>query len=368
MIEMAARPVALFSPTLGGGGAEKILINLACGMTSQGDAVDIVLSQATGKNLEQIPTRARLVDLHAHRTASSLHALARYIRERRPRAIICFQDHATVIALWARTLAGVPTPLVGTVHNTWSRLLANGKFKTRVLARCARHAYRKVESVVAVSEGAADDLAATLRLSREKITVIYNPVITPEMFQKSKESVEHPWFAPGCPPVILGIGRLTRQKDFPNLLQAFAQARREMPCRLMVLGDGEDRDALTTLAASTGFVEDIALPGYAENPYKYLANAAVFVLSSLWEGLPTVLIEALALGIPVIATNCESGPREILQDGLYGELVPTADSPALAAAIEYTLLHKRARPAETRRFHAAEVTEQYRSLVAAIGQ
>jgi len=267
------------------------------------------------------------------------------------------------VALWARYLARTRVPIVATVHNSWSRFLSDGSAKTRLFARCARHAYTRVESVVAVSERTADDLAASLNLSRELVRVIYNPVVGPELFARSKDVVEHLWFEPNSPPVILGIGRLTRAKDFPTLLLAFALVRRQMPCRLMILGEGEDRPTLTTLASSTGFAEDIAFPGFVENPYKYLAHSSLFVLSSLWEGLPTVLIEALALAVPVVSTDCESGPREILMGGLYGKLVNPGDPIALAEAMRETLLQKRTSVDCVQRFQQDRVTEQYRSLV-----
>jgi glycosyltransferase involved in cell wall biosynthesis len=312
MIERKQRPVALFSPSLAGGGAEKVLVNLAHGMVKQHEAVDIVLAQAFGQYTTHIPPQATLVDLGGRRTLTSLWALARYMRERQPRAIICFQDHASIVALWARSLTRIPIPIVATVHSSWSRFLATGTTRSRFIARFARHAYGKVESVVAVSEGTADDLAASLNVPRQKLTVIYNPVVGPELFARSKDDFQHPWFAPGLPPVILGIGRLTQPKDFPTLVLAFAEVRRQMACRLMILGEGEERKALEALASATAFSDDIALPGFVENPYKYLAHSSLFVLSSIWEGLPTALIEALALGVPVVSTDCESGPRETL--------------------------------------------------------
>jgi glycosyltransferase involved in cell wall biosynthesis len=285
------------------------------------------------------------------------------MRECQPKAIICFQDHANIVALWARTLARVPVPIVATVHNTWSRFLADHTVKTKLLAQCARHAYSRVEAVVAVSKGAADDMSVSLGLPRQGIRVIYNPVIDAELIVRSKAALGHPWFESGCAPVIVGIGRLTHQKDFQTLILAFAQVRRQMACRLMILGEGEDRTLLTALASSTGFGEDIALPGFVDNPYKYLAHSSLFVLSSLWEGLPTVLIEALALGVPVVSTDCESGPREILMGGLHGRLVKLGDSAALAEAMRLTLTQKPSSVDCVDRFYQDRVTQEYRSLI-----
>jgi glycosyltransferase involved in cell wall biosynthesis len=156
---------------------------------------------------------------------------------------------------------------------------------------------------------------------------------------------------------------LTRQKDFPTLVRAFAQLRHHMPCRLMILGEGEERASLEALAASTNFRDDIALPGFVENPYKYLSRASLFVLSSLWEGLPTVLIEALALSVPVVSTDCESGPREILEGGLHGKLIQIEDSTALARAMLQTLLHKSVPSGGVHRFCVDRISEEYRLLV-----
>jgi len=193
--------------------------------------------------------------------------------------------------------------------------------------------YPWADKVVAVSKGVADDLVRITRLPKDKIQVIYNPVVTSEFFIKAEEPLDHPWFKPGEPPVILGVGRLTEAKDFPTLIRAFTLVRKERPARLMILGEGEDRPKLDALVKELGLEKDVALPGFVENPYKYMKRAAVFVLSSKWEGLPTVLIEAMALGTPVVSTACPSGPSEILEGGKWGRLVPVGDVEALAKAI-----------------------------------
>ena len=159
----------------------------------------------------------------------------------------------------------------------------------------------------------------------------------PDSGALAREVPDHPWFAPGQPPVILGVGRLTPQKDFPTLVRAFSQVRRLRAARLVILGEGEGRAELEALADELGVKEDLALPGFQNNALSYMAHSAVFVLSSAWEGLPTVLIEALAAGTRVVSTDCPSGPREILQDGRFGALVPVGDASALARAILETL-------------------------------
>jgi glycosyltransferase involved in cell wall biosynthesis len=190
---------------------------------------------------------------------------------------------------------------------------------------------------VAVSRGAADDLARSTGLRRELVQVVYNPVITPGMLAQARRAPEHPWFAKDQPSVILGAGRLTAQKDFRSLVRAFAAVRATRPVRLMILGEGEERPALEALARELGVSDDVSLPGFRPDAIACMASAALFVLSSAWEGLPTVLIEALAVGTPVVSTDCPSGPREILQDGRLGALVPVGNVAALSRAMSEAL-------------------------------
>jgi glycosyltransferase involved in cell wall biosynthesis len=246
-------------------------------------------------------------------------------------------SHANLVALWAARLAGRVTPVVVTEHNTMSQANQHENLVARSLwPFLLRRFYPWASGVVAVSRGAADDLARTSGFPRNQVEVVYNPVITSSIMALAKQEPGHPWFAPGQPPVILGVGRLTRQKDFPTLIRAFAEVRRHREVRLIILGEGEDRSALEALIRQLGLSEDVALPGF-QNAMAYMANSALFVLSSAWEGLPTVLIEALAAGARVVSTDCPSGPREILQDGKLGALVPVGDAPALARAMQDAL-------------------------------
>ena len=197
--------------------------------------------------------------------------------------------------------------------------------------------YPRADGVVAVSKGVADDLARVIKLPRQRITVIYNPVVTPELLQKAQEPIDRPWFRPGEPPVILGVGRLTRAKDFPTLIRAFALVRKEHPARLIILGDGEERHELEELSRKLGIAGDVDMPGFVDNPFSYMRRSAVFVLSSAWEGFGNVLVEAMACGCPVISTDCPSGPVEILENGKYGKIVAVGDAVELAAAMAATL-------------------------------
>jgi glycosyltransferase involved in cell wall biosynthesis len=333
-----SRPIAFFLPTLVGGGAERVTVNLAQGMSERGLPVDLVVAAAEGAFLNQLPPAVRLVDLHAPRVLRSLFPLTSYLRRERPRALVSAMSHANLIALWAARLARQGTPVIATVHNTMSQSTPQqGRLAGGMWPHLLRAFYPWASSVVAVSQGAAEDLARSSKLPRDRVHVVYNPVITPATVAQASERPEHPWFAQGNPPVILGAGRLTRQKDFPTLVHAFAKVRQRRPARLMILGEGEDRPLLEALAHELGVADDVALPGFRENAMSYMAGSAVFVLSSGWEGLPTVLIEALAAGTRVVSTDCPSGPREILQDGRLGALVPVGDVGALSRAIDEAL-------------------------------
>lgn len=334
MIDQRVGPIAFFLPSVRGGGAQRVIVNLVQGISERGIPVDVVLAAAEGVFLDQLPATARLVDLRAGRLLGSLGPLTGYLRRERPRVLVSSMSHANLIALWAARLARRSTPVMVTVHNTMSQSTPDqGGLTGGLSSILLRVFYPWAASVVAVSRGAADDLARTTGLARDRVQVVYNPVITPAMSAMARRPPEHPWFGAGQPPVILGVGRLTRQKDFPTLIRAFAEVRRQHPAHLIILGEGEDRPELEVLIGELGLRGDVALAGFRDNAIAYMMGSAVFVLSSAWEGLPTVLIEALAAGARVVSTDCPSGPREILQDGRLGALVPVGDAPALARAV-----------------------------------
>jgi glycosyltransferase involved in cell wall biosynthesis len=364
-------PIAFFLPSLNGGGAERIILNLIQGIIERDLRVDLVLAAAKGPFLSQLPPAVRLVDLHAPRVLRSVVPLAGYLRRERPRALVSSMNYANLVALWAAKLAGQGTPVVVTVHTTPSHSKPQVSRPTaRLWPPLLRTFYPWAASVVAVSRGAADDLAQWAGLPRDLVEVVYNPVITTAGLEAARQRPNHPWFGDGQPPVILGVGRLTAQKDFPTLIRAFADVRRQRPARLLILGEGEDRAELTALVQELGIAGDVDLPGFRDNALAYMASSALFVLSSAWEGLPTVLIEALAVGTPVVSTDCPSGPREILQDGRLGPLVPVGNPAALSAAMLKMLDSPELRiPAEALTpFTREAAVENYLRLIAAADQ
>jgi glycosyltransferase involved in cell wall biosynthesis len=341
---MRSGPIALFLPSLCFGGAERVAINLAEGFAGLGLPTDLVAVSSRGEFAGQIPAGVRLVDLKASRVVLGLPALVRYLRRERPAAVISFMAHAGIVALWARRLSRTSTPIICTLHTTPAQAARNSsKIRNQVMPALLRAFYPWADELVAVSHGVARGLSQATGLPLSRIQVIYNPVISADMIAIARQAPDHPWFSPGQPPVILAVGRLAPAKDFATLIRAFAEVRRRRTARLIILGEGEERAALTALASELGVTDDVALPGFRENALAYMASSAVFVLSSAWEGLPTVLIEALAAGARVVSTDCPSGPREILQEGRLGALVPVGDAAALAGAIIAAL----ERPVET---------------------
>ena len=197
--------------------------------------------------------------------------------------------------------------------------------------------YPFADQVIVTSAGVADDMAAYTGLARDLIRVVPSPVVPESLFTNDLPRPDHPWLGDPAAPLILSAGELCTRKGFDTLLRAFARVRAERPCRLMILGKGGERDALLALAGTLGVAQDFALPGYVPEPYAFMAHADLFAFTSRWEGLGFVLIEALAVGTPAVATDCPSGPREVLHDGRYGPLVPVGDEAALARAMIATL-------------------------------
>jgi glycosyltransferase involved in cell wall biosynthesis len=327
-----------------------------------------VLAQREGPYLAEVPESVRVVDLQASRVLTSLPALRRYLRSARPHSLLSVMKHANIVALWARRLAGVPTRIVVSERVALSPNVEHASdWSTRLMPHVIRMFYPWADSIVAVCHGVADDLANRTGLPRKDIDVIYNPIVTPDLKRRAHGPVEHPWLQPGEPPVVLAVGRFQPQKDFPTLLRAFARVRQSRPARLMLLGDGPERPALEALIATLGLEPDVTLPGFVTVPYPYMARASVFVLSSGWEGLPGVLIEALYCGAPLVSTDCPTGPREILRDGRYGRLVPVGDEVALAQAIDMALAGEipPPPPESWRPFELETVVDQYLEVLLA---
>lgn len=365
--------IGLYLTVLGGGGIGRFILSLATEFVSRGYHVDLVHHRVRHDEPIRIPDGVRLVKiesarglagrylvfravpqywrelicpvLFASKAGKNLHyfpSFVEYMRSQPPAAMIATSNYPNLFAAWAKQLTRAPTRLILTEHNTLSsqitdRLQKPGAMRWRYLAPLIGRSYSQADAIVAVSNGVADDLATTAGLPRAAISTIYNPIFTPELIERAREPLAHPWFALGEPPTILNVAFLRTQKDQATLLRAFARLRAQRPVRLLILGEGLLRPQIEALARQLGITADVALPGYVENPWAFMARASVFALSSRYEGFGNVLAEALACGCPVVSTDCPSGPSEILAGGRYGRLVPVGDEAALTAALAATL-------------------------------
>lgn len=313
-------------------------VHLINEFVARGILVDLLIGSADSPYMGALHENVRVVNLGTSNAITSVPSLAWYLHRNRPDMVMTQRIRVNVAALRARRVLGSKTPIVSTINtNLTSQLESLKPEKKRKHLQMMRHYYPRNDGLIAVSCGVADDAAEVIGYPRERINTITNPVVTPALHEQAKQPVQHPWFEPGQPPVILGVGRLDPQKDFPTLLRAFARLRRERDCRLIILGEGRLRAELEGLAESLGIRADVDLPGFVTNPYAYMSRASLYTLSSAWEGSPNALTEALAVGVPVVATDCPNGPNEILEGGRYGLLVPVADDAALAQAMAQTL-------------------------------
>jgi glycosyltransferase involved in cell wall biosynthesis len=329
----AARPdIAVFIPSFGDGGVERMLVNLSGGFASRGVKVDFLVKDRSGPYIPLLPEGVRIVTTGTTRSRELVRFLEQYLAEEVPRVLMSAKkcDREAIVA---RRRAGAPTKIFLRIGTTVSRRDENRPLKRFFAFRRMRSLYPQADGLIAVSQGVAEDVAKITGISREAIQVIRNPVVTPQLAVMAGETAAHPWFSDGGPTVILGVGGLRWQKDFATLLKAFARVRREYPCRLMILGTGHLESSLRELARELAIEADFDLPGFVRNPYPYMRQARLFVLSSAWEGSPNVLTEALAVGTPVVATDCPSGPREILDGGRIAPLVKVGDVDGMAAAM-----------------------------------
>jgi glycosyltransferase involved in cell wall biosynthesis len=365
MMIRANQKIALFVPNLTGGGAERVIVNLAHAMLEFGLSVDLLVASAEGPYAKQLDKRVNLINFNASRTLSSFTHLVRYLRKYRPKALISALSHANPVAIAAKKVAMVNTKVIASEHLSLSFLPHASKAiqkEHEQMFIAMRLTYPFADEIVCVSQGVANDLQKVVGI-KQNTKVVFNPVLSKAVFAKANAPVSHPWLHSDIP-VIIGVGRLEEQKDFLTLIKAFALLKEKRPARLMILGEGAERPRLEGLIQELNLKEDVWLPGFVDNPYAYMKQADVFVLSSAFEGLPTVLIEAMALGTPVVATDCESGPREILEAANYGSLVPTQNPEVLAKAIDKTLSQPRTsvEPSKMLPYTVEEATKNYLRL------
>ena len=390
--------LGLVLPSLNGGGAERVTLTLAKSLLQRGHRVDLILARLRGDYRADIPPGmpiyyARLwnpdpeLRRHCQRLGLKLNPLtinpaaavtawlslrrrhprlriggkqailswiiARYLRQARPQLLMSAPDYANIPALYAAELTANAVPVIVAEHNN-IRMSYTGTRQPE-----AKELYPQAAAVVAVSQGIGDDIRRLLGVPPHRIPTNYNPIPSASIWRMAQEATAHPWFVPNAPPVILSVGRESPQKDYPTLVAAFGLLRRRIPARLVIIGRLSEtyRAGLIAQAQDCEAAPDVGFIDFDQNPYRYMRQAGLLALSSRWEGLPTVLLEAMACGAPVVSSDTPHGPREILADGQWGQLTPIGDAPALAQAMVDTLQGDRPPEAALRR-RAAEFSEQ----------
>jgi glycosyltransferase involved in cell wall biosynthesis len=358
--------VAFFLATSGHSGVDRLMRNLIPAVARRGYAVDQLKVREHGPELGAAPG-VRIVDLGAAHVLSSLPGVVRYLRRERPVAMLSDKDKVNRTAVFARALSGGHTRLVLRSGTTISVDLAHrGAFERWVQRTSMSHLYRRAHAIVTPSDAASRDLAAFTGLPPALIHTLPSPIVPAALFAAAPSVPDHPWFGDGAPPVVLGVGELSPRKDFATLLRAFARLRAQRDCRLVILGRGGQLEALRALAVELGVAGDVDFPGFRSDVFAFMAHAAVFALSSRWEGMPVVLIEALACGTPVAATDSPGGARELLAGGELGALVPVGDDASLADALGAALGRPRdaqRRRAAARRYEIEAATTDYLAVM-----
>jgi glycosyltransferase involved in cell wall biosynthesis len=327
--------VMFFCPTLGEGGADRVVLTLLQRLDRARVTPSLAVVRRAGALIDDVPADVPTFVLGSRRLLVAAPDLARLIRRERPDVVFSTHGGSNIIAAVAHALARSPSRLVLSERSALGRG-DRGRARRALEVPAKRVTYRRADLVTAVSDGVARELAARLGLPAPKIRVVYNPAVDEELAARAAEPVAHPWFAPGAAappvPVIVAVGRLVEIKDYPTLLDAFARIRAARPARLFVLGDGPLRAALEARVRAAGLADDVVLHGFDKNPFKYVARARLLLHASRAEGLPGALIQAMACGTPVVSTDCDHGPREVVaRPGHDGFLVPVGDAAALAA-------------------------------------
>ena len=400
--------LAFLLPNLGGGGVQRNSLITASALHSRGYQVELVLCSEKGPLFQQIPdaitrtildkssgwsgrwhalqgnysmlpalTLPVLAAVKPSKTLPYLPALTAYLRESQPDILFAATTYQNIEAVLARNAAGVNTRVAvtqSTNFSSWHQV--SGEWRRRHLLPLLRRCYNEADAVITVSDAVGDDLAGYASLDREAISTIYPPSIPEDIGERMAEPVGHPWLQNNTIPVVLAVGRPGRAKDYPTLLRAFALAHKKRRARLIILGEARDPHKsqerlgeLQALISELGISEDVDMPGYTHNPYCYMANASLLVLSSIYEGFGSVVPEALACGCPIVSTRCPGGVTESLGNGRYGRLVAVGDDRAMAEAINASLDETPARDkliARGSSFSVQRSTDAYGALVSSL--
>lgn len=381
-----SKKIAFILSSFRAGGGEKQLIEIANAFVKRGHQVQVLVLKPVGQYTTHVDPGVKVISLDAGRMLFSLPKLVTYLKREQPDALLSLDEYTHILSITARFFAKVQTRIVLRIGNMLSILAERYEGKARVLPFLANRLFKKADHIIANSRGVADDVVAVTKIDPSKITVILNPKAREEIIAKARESITHPWYESKTLPIIVAVGRLRVQKNFELLIRAFAKARGKMQARLVIVGTGREEGRLRELTETLHCEDAVYFAGYQDNPYAWMSKSDVYVASSLWEGLPNALIEAMICGLPAIAADCSSGPREILApdtdykkrmsvgDGVewatYGTLYAVNDEDALAQGLErfvgdFTLRQSYATKSieRSKAFDAQDIVNEYAAVL-----
>lgn len=329
--------VSFFVVSLNGGGAERVMVTLANSIAMLGVSVDLVVGYSHGPYLKEVNDAVKIVELKQERAVNCFWPLVRYLKIYKPDILFSTMNYVNIVAILANVLAGRNTKVVVREAATFSKNIGTASFLVRmILPKLVRVLYPIAHGIVAVSNGVKQDLITSLKLKSNDIRVIYNPIDFVKLTQLAELELQHRWYQQAEKkkhPIILAVGRFSPEKDYTTLLKAFALVVKQRVARLIILGDGPELSRTLELAKQLGIEHLVDFPGFIDNPFSYMKQSDVFVLSSNQEGMPNSLLQATILGCRIVSTDCKSGPNEILENGKYGRLVPVGDYNVMCEAI-----------------------------------
>lgn len=371
--------IVFFISDLGGGGAERVLLNILRNIDRSHFIPILFLFKRYGILLSSLPQDIEVYSLkelkgkfwYGFQWLNLLIQFAKHLRKIRPHVVFSLMWYPNAIAILAKILNGLNFKVI--VSERTSTFIYESRFVNYLRSLVIHFLYPKADIIISPSKGIAEDLILSYGISKEKIRTAHNPVDLNTIHERAKESLNHPWYKNG-EDIIIAVGRLGKEKGFDYLIKAISfLSKNGIDFKLIIIGEGNERKSLQSLAGELNLENRIDFAGFQENPYKYLSRSKIFVLSSIYEGFPNVLLEALSLGVPSIATRCPTGPEEIITDGVDGILVPPANEKALAEAIKRVLLDEalRKRLSQSGRkraeeFRVEKIVKQFEDVIEAV--
>jgi glycosyltransferase involved in cell wall biosynthesis len=359
--------VALVVPTMEGGGAEKVVFMLASEFLKRGVSVDLVVGRAEGVFIERLPKGVEIFELGRSRMTHNWWRLARYLWVRKPRVVLSHMTHTNLVTVAAYLIGGWRSKIFLVEHTPLDQFLKhiNNAAQRKLTLMAINCFYRLARGVIAVSEGVKEELCRQAPRLNGCVGRIYNPIVEQPRNINNEIRAGHAWVDMGKP-FVLAIGRLSKEKNFEFLIDTLAPLLREMELKLIILGEGSEREILEARIASQNVAEFVSMPGFVQNVGNYLKKAKVLALCSLYEGLPTVIVEALACGTQVVATRCHTGPEEILESGRYGHLVLEGDEKGFRSAIVQAITNPKPRQlliSRSKDFSVSRAIDQYLIMI-----